>query len=165
MYLNPASILAWWWLYIAETCRRTKKTDNYHFIIKIFVFTDWLIYYYNEFLLLIKSQFKTDAQNTLRMNQYNYGRGWPWTVAPFRRFKGGCGWNYRHQKCVREVSLHFQVESNTLGSLSTLTDKNLKDWIQHAVGSCAKSCLRTVCLYILCRLNICVVIHSVRCVH
>jgi len=47
IYLNLDSILAWWWLYIAETCRRT-KTDNCHFMIKIFVFIDWLMYYYSK---------------------------------------------------------------------------------------------------------------------
>jgi hypothetical protein len=45
IYLNFDSILAWWWPYLAETCRRTKNWYC-HFMIRIVVFVDWLIYYY-----------------------------------------------------------------------------------------------------------------------
>ena len=45
IYLNFDSILAWCWLYLAETCRHTKKWYC-HFMICIVVFADWLIYYY-----------------------------------------------------------------------------------------------------------------------
>jgi hypothetical protein len=31
------------------------------------------------------------------------------------------------KKCIGDVSLHFQLELNTQGFLSVLTDKNLKD--------------------------------------
>jgi hypothetical protein len=45
MYLNIDSILAWGLLYSAEICRRTKDLIC-HFMIRIFVFIDWLIYCY-----------------------------------------------------------------------------------------------------------------------
>jgi hypothetical protein len=45
IYLNFDSILAWWWLYLAETCRRT-KTWKLSFYDKIVVFIDWLLYKY-----------------------------------------------------------------------------------------------------------------------
>jgi hypothetical protein len=44
IYLNFDAILAWWWLYLAETCRRTLKWYC-HFMIRIVVFVDWPIYY------------------------------------------------------------------------------------------------------------------------
>jgi hypothetical protein len=45
IYLNCNSILAWGWLYLAETCRCTK---NWYLSLydKIVVFIDWLIYCY-----------------------------------------------------------------------------------------------------------------------
>jgi hypothetical protein len=44
IYLNFDSILAWRWLYLAETCRCTKNWYC-HFMIRIVVFVDWPIYY------------------------------------------------------------------------------------------------------------------------
>ena len=48
---------------------------------------------------------------------------------------GGCEWFDGHQKCVGEVSLHFQLELNTLGSLSVHADKNLKGYGLANVGA------------------------------
>jgi hypothetical protein len=45
VYLKLDSILAWGWLYLDETCRRTKELIC-QFMIQIVVFIDWLIYYY-----------------------------------------------------------------------------------------------------------------------
>jgi hypothetical protein len=44
IYLNFDSILPWWWLYLAEKCRRTKNWYC-HYMIRIFVFVDWPKYY------------------------------------------------------------------------------------------------------------------------
>jgi hypothetical protein len=53
---------------------------------------------------------------------------------PFKRSWGSSKWCDRHQKWVCEVSLHLQLELNTLDSLSVSTGNGLKDWGQHMVG-------------------------------
>jgi len=47
-------------------------------------------------------------------------------VTPCERSRGGCEWFYTHQKCVVEVTLHFQFELNSLEVVSVGTDKNVK---------------------------------------
>ena len=80
-----------------------------------------------EFLLFIKLQFTTKAQNILHLVQCTNGHVISWTVVPFQRSRGCCEWFDRHQKYVGEVFLHFQVELNALWVQSVPTDKNIKD--------------------------------------
>jgi len=47
-------------------------------------------------------------------------------VANFPSSRAGCKWFDRHQKCLGEVSLHFEFGLNVVGTLSVPTDKNLK---------------------------------------
>ena len=47
---------------------------------------------------------------------------------------GSCEWFDRHQKCVGEVPLHFELQLNTLGVFICPTVKNLKDSGQANVG-------------------------------
>jgi hypothetical protein len=95
-----------------------------------------------EFLKFIMSQFTTNAQNILQLNQRTQAHVWLWTVAPFQKSRGGCGWFYRHKNCV-ELSLHFhfQLEPNTLWQMCA-HKYNIKDWGQH-VGLCLENCLLT----------------------
>jgi hypothetical protein len=97
------------------------------------------------FLLFVKPQFRTDAQTVLHLIQCTHGYVWSWTVAHFRRSWGGCEWFDRRLKCFREVSLCFQLQLNTLGFLSVLRDRNLRDWGQH-VKLYLENCLR-MCWY------------------
>ena len=84
--------------------------------------------------MFIKSQFTTNAQSILQLNQCTHGHAWSWTVAPFQRSLGGCEWFHRHQKCVGDESLHFQLEMNTLGFSNLPTYKNLKNWVRTNLG-------------------------------
>jgi len=77
-----------------------------------------------QFLLFIKSQFTTDAQNILDLNQCTPGHVCSWTTRRFQRSWGVCEWCDRHKKCVAAVAAHFQLELNTLACLSDPTDKN-----------------------------------------
>lgn len=62
------------------------------------------------------------------MNQRTHGHVWAWTIAHFQRSQDGYERFDRHYTCVGEVSLDFQLELNTLGISSFLTNINLKDW-------------------------------------
>jgi hypothetical protein len=57
--------------------------------------------------------------------------------------RSGCEWIDRHKNFVDKVSLHFQLELNTLGLLSVHIDENLKDWGQQIAGLYLANCLRT----------------------
>jgi hypothetical protein len=83
-----------------------------------------------EFLLLIEPQFARNAQNVLCLAQCTHGYVWSCNVAPLQMFRGACEWFDRQQKCLGEVSFHFQFELNTLGFLSVSTNTNLKDWVR-----------------------------------
>ena len=83
-----------------------------------------------EFTLYIKSQFTTDAQNVSHLNQCTHGHVWSCTVALLQKAGGGGEWFDTHEKCVGEVSLHFQLELNTLEVLNVVRDKNTKHWGQ-----------------------------------
>ena len=100
------------------------------------------------FLLCIKTWFTTVASNVLHHHLWQCSNGHvrSWTVAHFYRSRGGCQWFDRHQKCVGEVSLHFQLEMDTLGVVSVSTDKNLKDWGRANVGAITS---KTLCGHIL----------------
>ena len=50
-----------------------------------------------EFLLYMKSQFRTNAQNILHLNQCTHGHVSSWTVVLFQRSRGACEWFDRHQ--------------------------------------------------------------------
>ena len=76
-----------------------------------------------EFLLFIKSQFTTNAQNGLHLNPCTRGH---LTAAPFQSSRSSCQWFDWNQKCVDEVSLHFQLEVKALGIISVPTYKYLK---------------------------------------
>jgi len=77
-----------------------------------------------QLLLFIKSQFTTDSQNILDLNQCTPGHVCSWATRRFQRSWGVCKWFDRHKKCVATVSAHFQLQLNTLGFLSDPTDKN-----------------------------------------
>jgi hypothetical protein len=61
------------------------------------------------------------------------------------KVSGGCEWFDRQTKCVGEVSLHFQLETDTLQFLSVPTDKRVKVLRLGESGSCTSKskCLRT----------------------
>jgi hypothetical protein len=67
-----------------------------------------------ELLWFMKSKFTRNAQNVLHLIQCTNGYDWTQTVAPFQTFQGGFERFDRHQKCVCKVSLHFQLELDTL---------------------------------------------------
>jgi len=75
-----------------------------------------------EFLVCSKSHVTTNAQNVFQL------------VPNFQRFWAGCKCVERHQKCLGEVSLHFEFELNAVGTLSVPTDKNIKVRGQHYFG-------------------------------
>jgi len=80
------------------------------------------------FLLFLKSQFATNAQNIVLLNQWMYGHIWERTVALLCRSRGCCLWFSWHTKGIVEVSLHVHLELNTLGFWNVTTDKSLQDW-------------------------------------
>jgi hypothetical protein len=100
------------------------------------------------FLLCIKTWFTTVASNVLHHHLWQRSNGHfrSWTVAHFHRSRGVCQCFDRHQKCFGEVSLHFQLEMDTLGVVSVSTDKNLKDWGRANVGAITS---KTLCGHIL----------------
>jgi hypothetical protein len=75
-----------------------------------------------EFLVYSKSHVATNAQNVLLL------------VTNFQRPRAGCKWFDRYQKCLGEVSLHFEFGLNAVGTLSVPTDKNIKVRGQHYFG-------------------------------
>jgi hypothetical protein len=67
------------------------------------------------FLLFIKSQCITDAQNVLHLNQCTHGRIWTLTITTFQRSWRRCKWFDVYQKCLCEVSVCFKLELSVLG--------------------------------------------------
>jgi len=79
------------------------------------------------FLLFIKSQFTRNSPSPLHLYQFT-----PWTrltmdCRTISRSRSGCEWFDRHKNFLDKVSLHFQLDLNTLGFLSVHTDDDLKD--------------------------------------
>jgi hypothetical protein len=68
-----------------------------------------------EFLAFVKSQFTTVTQNVHHLNHCMHGHVKSWTAAPFQRPWVVTNGSDRHQKCVGEVSLNFQLQLNILG--------------------------------------------------
>jgi len=68
-------------------------------------------------LSFIKSQFTTNTQN-INLAQCTHGHIWSLRMV------------WQTLKCFGEVSVHFQLQMNTLGCLRVPTDKNLEDWGQ-----------------------------------
>ena len=62
-----------------------------------------------------KSQFTTDAQNVLNLNQCTHKRVWSWTITTFQRSRCGCKWFDVHQKCFCELFVCFKLELVVLG--------------------------------------------------
>jgi hypothetical protein len=92
------------------------------------------------FLLFIKSQFTTNAQNVLTFNQCTHGNIWSWIIALFEMFQCGCERSDRHHECAGEVSLHFQLELSALRFLYVFKDKNLKDFFAQTWRPCNWFC-------------------------
>ena len=78
-------------------------------------------------LLFFKSKFTTDTQIDLYLNHCTHGHIWSWTFAPFQASQGGCELFERYPECVGEVSLHCQLDLNTMGILNFSTHINLKN--------------------------------------
>jgi hypothetical protein len=88
-----------------------------------------------ELLLLVKPQFTTNALNVPHFSQCSHGHFWSCTVAVCQRTRIGSEWFDRHQECVGEVPVHFNLELIHQGFLSVPTDENQTDWGREQVGS------------------------------
>jgi len=64
-----------------------------------------------------------------------HGQVWLWTVAPAQRFQRGCKLFDRHQNCIVEMFLHFQLQLNSLGFVSVSAGENVKEWSRVNVGA------------------------------
>ena len=81
------------------------------------------------FFSLIKSQFTTNTQNILHLNQCTSSHVLSWNVALFETSRGACELFDRRQECFSELSLHFELQLNALEfGLSVPADISLKDW-------------------------------------
>ena len=80
------------------------------------------------FLTVYQVTIHNKYSNRLPLYQCKQGHVWPRTVEPFLRFRGGFERSGRHQVCVGEVSIYFQLELNALSFSNDPTIKNLKDW-------------------------------------
>jgi len=72
-----------------------------------------------QFLLFIKSQFTTNAQNILHVYNTHVVMADQGLSHSFQKRRRSCVWYNRHKKCVGEGFLHFQLEVNTLGCLQS----------------------------------------------
>jgi hypothetical protein len=116
-----------------------------------------------EFLLFINSQFATDSQNVLHLNQCTHGHIWSWIVASFQRFGVVCEWLDMNKKmcwfvCFSWSWIHyglsisvgteyttvclFQLELNTLRFVYFSWS-----WIHYGLSISFGTEYTTVCLF------------------
>ena len=80
-------------------------------------------------LIFVKSQFTTNVQNVLTLNQFAHGHVLSRIIALFPRRRGGSELSDKRKKCVCVQSLHFQQELQTTGVfVSVPMDKYVKVW-------------------------------------
>jgi hypothetical protein len=99
-----------------------------------------------QLLLLIKSQFTTNAQNVLHFNQCTQGHVLSWNVASFQRSRGGCEWFDTHQMCVGKMSIHFSIPAAYARSDKCPADKNVKERLTSQVVSEKPQTATSVCV-------------------
>lgn len=74
-------------------------------------------------LVAYQVTFQTNAKNILHLKQCTHGQRLIAAGTNIQMYRGGSEGLDKHKKCVREKSLHLQMEQNTLGILSVPTDK------------------------------------------
>jgi hypothetical protein len=96
-----------------------------------------------QLLPFIKTQFTTDDQHIVHLNQYTHGHVSPLNFAHFQRSRGGATRFDTYIHSAGEVSLDVHLELNTLVLLSVSTDTDLQHCDQHAGWLQLVNCLHT----------------------
>jgi hypothetical protein len=90
-------------------------------------------------LFFIKSQFTTNTQSILHLNQCTPRHVLSRNVSLYEMSRGACEWFDRRQESFSEMSLLFELQLNVLEFfLSVPTDKIPKDWCRMNVAAVAR---------------------------